>query len=239
MKLNGGDLKVKWNHHGHKYKFILTQQELAQDDAFEILLRKICRKLPDFNDVLASYDKNGSENIVATDNEFRQLILLSKGHLKMYTIRRCLYPHPFQSHSIPLDIARLKRLPSRSNSCLQGPPPSYRESQKDAMLQIHNPYHTLPYWGFTPFSHVPSSSVGYACTHYDTVISSGAGNGRYGQSLIYGYPPHSSMMQTFLCSSFPFSEHHRSWICGPKCLTLSLGGKNYRQKYTSWWNTIF
>lgn len=36
MKHNSGDLKVKWNHHGHKYKFILTQQELAQEDAFDV-----------------------------------------------------------------------------------------------------------------------------------------------------------------------------------------------------------
>ncbi|VDP16998.1 unnamed protein product [Onchocerca flexuosa] len=149
MKHNCGELKVKWNHHGRKYKFILTQQELAQDDAFEILLRKIRRQLPDFNDVLASYDKHGSENIVATDNEFRQLILLGKGRLKMYTVRRCMYGYPFKSHSIPLDVARLKPLPLRSTSCLRGPPPSYRESQKDAVLQIQNSYHTLPHWGVT------------------------------------------------------------------------------------------
>uniref|UniRef100_A0A1I8EU72 Uncharacterized protein n=1 Tax=Wuchereria bancrofti TaxID=6293 RepID=A0A1I8EU72_WUCBA len=234
MKHNGGDLKVKWNHHGHKYKFILTKQELAQDDVFEILLRKIRRQLPDFNDVLASYDKHGSESIVATDNEFRQIIRLSKGHLKMYTVRRCLYAHPFRSHSIPLDIARLKRLSLRSTSCLRGPPPSYRESQKDAMLQIHNSYHTLPRWGITPLSHMPSSNFGCACAHYDTAINSTATrNGRYGQSLIYGYPPQSSMMHSFLCSPFPFGGHHRSWICGSKCLNLNLGGKSHRPKIDS------
>uniref|UniRef100_A0A0R3S5W3 PB1 domain-containing protein n=1 Tax=Elaeophora elaphi TaxID=1147741 RepID=A0A0R3S5W3_9BILA len=238
MKHNGGDLKVKWNHHGHKYKFILTKQELAQEDVFEILLRKIRRQLPDFNDVLVSYDKHGSESIVATDNEFRQLVLAGKGHLKMYTVRRCLHTHPFQSYSIPLDIARLKRLPLRSNSCLRGPPPSYRESQKDAMRQIHNSYHSLPRWGIAPLYYVPSSSFGYACAHYETAISTGTCSTRYGQSLIYGYPPQSSMMHSFLCSPFPFGGHYRSWICGPKCLTLSLGGKSNRPKCTSWWNTI-
>ncbi|VDM94396.1 unnamed protein product [Onchocerca ochengi] len=200
-----------------------------------ILLRKIRRQLPDFNDVLASYDKHGSESIVATDNEFRQLILLCKGHLKMYTVRRCMYGYPFKSHSIPNDVARLKRLPLRSTSCLRGPPPSYRESQNDAMLQIQNSYHTLPHWEITTLPPMSSSNFGYTCAHYDTAISSG----RYGQSLIYGYPPQSSMMHSFLCSPFPFSGHHRSWICGPKCLTLSLGGKNHRPKYTSWWNTTF
>ncbi|KAM3717921.1 Ketol-acid reductoisomerase, chloroplastic [Dirofilaria immitis] len=245
MKHNGGDLKVKWNHHGRKYKFILTQQELIQDDVFEILLRKIRLQLPDFNDVLASYDKHGSESIIATDNEFRQLILPGKGHLKMYTVRRCLYAHPFKSHSIPFDIARLKRLPLRSTSCLREPPPSYRESQNDAMLQIHNSYHTLPHWGSNPFSHISSPNFCCIYTHYDTAI----GSRRYGQSLIYGYPPQSSMIHNFLCSPFPFGGHHRTWICGPKCLTLSLGGKNphhhyhhhhhHHPKYASWWNTAF
>uniref|UniRef100_A0A915PUA4 PB1 domain-containing protein n=1 Tax=Setaria digitata TaxID=48799 RepID=A0A915PUA4_9BILA len=240
MKQNCGDLKIKWNHHGHKYKLILTQQELAEDDVFEILLRKIRRQRPDFNEVLASYDKHGSENIVATDNEFRQLLPLRKGeHLKVYTIRRCLAFHPLRSHSIPLDITRLKHIPLRSTSCMRGPPPSYRESQEEASLQIPTSYHTLPRWGTTPFSHI-NSNFGCIYAHYDSAtMPTGSGSRRYGQSLIYGYPPQLSMMYNFLCSPFPFGGHHRNWICGPKCLALSLGGKNHRPKYTSWWNTIF
>lgn len=36
MKHIGGDLKVKWNHNGQKYKFILTREELTENDAFEV-----------------------------------------------------------------------------------------------------------------------------------------------------------------------------------------------------------
>ncbi|CAG9535820.1 unnamed protein product [Cercopithifilaria johnstoni] len=221
MKHNCGDLKVKWNHHGHKYKFILTQQELAQNDAFEILLRKIRRRLPDFNDVLASNDKYGNESIVATDDEFRQLLLLGKRRLKIYTVQRYLYAHPFRSDSVSLDIARLERSSLRSTSCLREPPPSYRESQKDALLQIFNSYHILPHWGIAPFSSMPLSNFDYGFGHCNATISTGTGSGRYGQSLIYGYPPLSPMMYSFLCSPFPFGGHHRSWICRSKCFSLS------------------
>lgn len=79
-----------------------------------------------------------------------------------------------------------------------------------------------------------SSRIGYACTHYDAAISIGTRNGRYGQSLVYGYPPQSLTMSSFLRSPFPFGGHRRSWICGAKCFTSSLGGKNDRYKHCPW-----
>ncbi|VDM92956.1 unnamed protein product, partial [Litomosoides sigmodontis] len=163
-----------------------------------ILLQKIHRQLPDFNDVLATYDKHGSENIVATDGEFRQLVLLhGKGRLKMYTVRRCSHAQPFRSHSVPHNIARLKQLPLRSTSCLRGPPPSYREIKWDENERM-------------TCEKVPSFCSDYAYSNRSNAIGIDSGSRRYGQTLIHGYPPQSFMMHSFLCSPFPFGGRHRN-----------------------------
>ncbi|VDK51328.1 unnamed protein product [Gongylonema pulchrum] len=110
MKHIGGELKVKWNHHGRKFKFVFTEHEMAQDDVFEVSFFRLIKNLPALLQEYFSPTQPLSskkpchlfQNIVATDSEFRELIATNKGRLKIHTIRRYFSVHPSRSHSVPL-----------------------------------------------------------------------------------------------------------------------------------------
>uniref|UniRef100_A0A9J2PKM9 PB1 domain-containing protein n=1 Tax=Ascaris lumbricoides TaxID=6252 RepID=A0A9J2PKM9_ASCLU len=202
---NGTDVKIKWNHCGLKHKIIISQAEIANDDLYEVLLRKIRQQRPEFDGMLAYFDSQGNQVIFASDKELREIIRHNKGRIKIYTIRppprNNELIHPKRSQSVPLEYRSRFNPSQRPPSTLQDAPPPYYGRYggylMNSLSEIRFPI---------AYPQVPPPGYTYTYTTYTP----------YGQSIMYGLPPRSMMMRSFLCSPFPFGGYHRSWVGGPK-----------------------
>uniref|UniRef100_A0A915ATM4 PB1 domain-containing protein n=1 Tax=Parascaris univalens TaxID=6257 RepID=A0A915ATM4_PARUN len=226
---NGTDVKIKWNHYGLKHKIIISQAEIANDDLYEVLLRKIRQQRPEFDGMLAYFDSQGNQVIFASDKELREIIRHNKGRIKIYTIRPPLrnneLTHPKRSQSVPLEYRSRLNRSQRPPSTLQDAPPPYYGRYGGYLM---NSLSEIPF----PIAYPQVPPPGYTYT-YTTYTP-------YGQSIVYGLPPRSMMMRSFLCSPFPFSGYHRSWVVGPKFYGHGgWGGKYRRGGYNCGWGPVF